>query len=888
MPFIRTPGSIAAGLLAACFAMAQSQYTLDTFAGSDEVGDGGPASAALLNHLEGVACDSVGNIYISDADDHRVRKIAINGVISTVAGTGHAGLSGDGGPAAAAQLNTPYGIAVDAAGNLYIADLGNHRIRRVDASGGIITIAGGGVTPAGEADGLPATDAALDSPRNVVAGPDGAVYFSDFGANRVYAITPFGLLARVAGSGDQGFSGDGHGALEAKLSSPAGLAFDSMGALYIADAGNGRIRRVFHGIIETLGDSGKPGASPSVAPMLPTGLAFDSEDNLFIADPAGAQVLRVTPDLLVTAFAQAARDLAVGMSGDLYVVSGPYLYERFRGGGVAEITGAATDHQFGDGGPARKARLNRPSAVARDLAGNVYVADTGNDRIRKIAPDFTISTIGGNGAAQWKAPGGVAVDSAGALYVADTGNNRIEKMNTAGLTIVAGAGKAGYSGDHDIAVRARLNAPSGLAFDSDGNLYIADTGNHAIRMVTPSGIITTIAGTGERGFSGDGGDPASARLDSPRGVAIGPSGQIYIADTGNGRVRRIVPANAFGPAVISSVPAGNASWRQPVAVAVDEYGVLYVSDAGDHRVYSVEPTGRVTAIAGTGAANFSGESGPANTMPLADPAGLLAAPGGIIYLCDSGNHRVRTLTPALAGGITNPPPAAHLEVANAASLLGGPVAPGEIVSLFGEAIGASEPVTADLTSGVAPRKLADVQVLVAGRAAPLFYVGPKQINAQIPYSIAGRGGVNIQVVAGGLLKAAATVQVADSAPGVFTIGDSGQAVALNQDGSFNSPENPADRGSIIVLYATGEGTTDPVSVEGVAAAAPAPSLTLPVTVRIGGYPAEIQYAGPAPGLIGLMQINARIPGGYAPRGVLPVTIEVGTAVTQAGVTIAVK
>ncbi|MGE5194530.1 MAG: hypothetical protein ACM3U2_18725, partial [Deltaproteobacteria bacterium] len=572
------------------------------------------------------------------------------------------------------------------------------------------------------------------------------------------------------------------------------------------------------------------------------------------------------------------------------VVSGPLLYQRFRGGGVAVIAGQDAVSHLGDGGPAPNARFSGPSATARDTAGNIYVADTGNDRIRKIGTDLTVTTVAGGA---WsgptlKAPAGVAVNSAGNLFIADTGNNRVLKMDAAGVaTIVAGSGAAGYSGDDGSALAAQLNGPTALAFDSDGNLYIADTNNHAIRKVTPAGVISTVAGTGERGFSGDGGDPAAARLDSPRGIAIGPSGKIFVADAGNGRVRRIVPANAFGPALISSAPSANAVWQGPTGIAADEYGDLFVADG--QRVFEIEASGRIMAMAGKGAAGFSGESGAALEMALSDPAGVMVAPGGVLYVCDAGNDRVRTLTPEQAGDVVTPPTdEAALTVANAASLVQGPIAAGEIVSLFGDRIGPAEPVEADLSGGVAPVELGGVRVLMSGHEAPLFYAATGQINAQVPYSMAGRDAAEIQVVADGMPRARAVVQIAASAPGIFTSGSDGQAAALNEDGSLNSRGNPAERGSIVVLFATGEGATDPPGVEGRAASSPAPALALPVTVRIGDYPAEIRYARPAPGLIGVLQVNVRVPGGYAPPGMLPVTLQVGAAVARGNAHVWVK
>jgi trimeric autotransporter adhesin len=364
---------------------AQSTYLVQTLAGSDDVLDGGPALSALFAHIEGVATDAQGNVFIADADGHRIRRITPGGIVSTIAGTGHAGYSGDGGPAITAQLNTPYGVAADSNGNVYIADLGNARVRRISRDGVISTIAGGGTTAPNQSDGRAATSIALNSPRNVAVDSYGNVFFSDFGGHRVFEIITGGIILRVAGTGQAGYSGDGGAALFAQLNSPAGLAVDSSGALYIADSANGRIRKLVRGLITTVGDS-----SPSISLGTPTGIAIDTDGNLWIADPGAAQVLRVTRLLQVMTVSQPARDAAVDAAGNVYTCSGPYVYRRTRAGAVTIVAGSGAYAYSGDGGPAYKARMNAPSGIARDPAGVLYVADTGNHRIRKITPDGTI------------------------------------------------------------------------------------------------------------------------------------------------------------------------------------------------------------------------------------------------------------------------------------------------------------------------------------------------------------------------------------------------------------------------------------------------------------------------------------------------------------------
>jgi sugar lactone lactonase YvrE len=248
-------------------------YVIQTVAGSDFVGDGGPAVAALLSQAEGIAVNSTGTIYVADAADSRVRKITPDGTIQSVAGTGVAGFLGDGGPAQAALLSQPYGIAVDSAGNLYIADLGNARVRKISSDGTIQTVAGGGsVVPGDNGDGSPAIMMQLVQPRNLAIDRDGTLYISDFGAHRVYRVSPGGILTTLAGNGNAGFSGDGGSAQLARLNAPAGLASDGNGALYIADSGNSRIRKVFGGVIGTVYNV-----------TAPTGLAMGSGGTLYVA-----------------------------------------------------------------------------------------------------------------------------------------------------------------------------------------------------------------------------------------------------------------------------------------------------------------------------------------------------------------------------------------------------------------------------------------------------------------------------------------------------------------------------------------------------------------------------------------------------------------------------
>jgi sugar lactone lactonase YvrE len=797
-----------------------SGYLLQTLAGGDSVGDGGQATAALLIQSEGVAADTRGNIYISDAGTHRVRKIAANGIISTLAGNGHPGFNGDGGPASSAQLRTPYGLAIDRNGNLYIADLGNARIRRVTPDGVISTFAGGGTLAAAQADGRFATDAALNAPRNVALDFYGVLYFSDFGGHRVYQVSPSGTLNVFAGTGEPGYSGDGGFALRAQVSSPSGMAVDASGAVYIADSGNGRIRRVYRGVIGTLGDGGNAGSTSSISLSMPVGLALDPDGSLFIADTGANSIIRVTPALAITPMTQAARDIVIDVSGNLYACSGGVVSRRPRGGAVTVFAGEPFPTHLGDGGPLLDVQFATPGGIVRDGDGNLYIADTGHHRIRKINATGGILTVAGNGIrgfagdggsailARLDTPVGVAVDRTGNLYIGDSGNHRIRRIDTGGIiSTLAGSDVRGHSPDGIPAVRAQLDTPTWLAIDGEGAVYFSETGAHTVRKVAATGILGTVAGTGLRGFKGDGGAAISANLDSPQGIALDSAGNLYIADAGNRRIRYVPALNPAGPSSITTVPdAGAAIWRSLRGLAVDARGSIFAADADDHRVFRIDPAGNVLTIAGTGAADFTAESGAGLSQALTMPTGVALDNTGNVYLADAGNRRIRKLTPSLDSIETPLPVEPRIAVVSAASLQPTSIAPGELVSIFGAALGPATGISAAQPTV----EIGGTQVLFNGRLAPMFYAGQNQLNVQVPYSLGDARTCNVRVLVNGVLKARTTVNVVDTSPSIFTTsGGAGQAAALNEDGSLNSQSNPAERGSIVVFFATGEGETNP-------------------------------------------------------------------------------
>ena len=457
------------------------------------------------------------------------------------------------------------------------------------------------------------------------------------------------------------------------------------------------------------------------------------------------------------------------------------------------------------------------------------------------------------------------------------------------ITTVAGDGPQGDSGDGGQATSAQLSNPSGVAVDAAGNLYIADSGNHRIRKVAANGIITTVAGNGSYGYSGDGGRATSAQLAAPWGVAVDAAGNLYIADTNNGVIRKVAASG-----IITTVagngshgysgdggPATSAQLNSPSGVAVDAAGNLYIADYGNYRIRKVATNGIITTVAGN-YYGYSGDGGPATSAQLTFPWGLTVDATGNLYVADLSNNAIRLLKP-IASVLT------ARASANAASNVIGPMAPGEIVVLFGSGIGPAQLTQARAdASGRYGTSLAGTRVLFNGIPAPMIYTWETQASALVPYNLSGNI-VGVQIEYQGAKSDPIAVSVAPSAPGLFTLDSTGkgQAAAFNEDGSLNTESRPARVGTIVSLYATGEGQTSPAGVDGKPATPPLPKPLLPVQVTIDGKPAEVTYAGGAPGLVaGLMQINARIPTD-AQVGTVPVVITVGSASSQPGVIIAV-
>jgi len=882
-----------------------------------------PGVSANLPLTQGVAVDRSGNVFIVLTNDSVVVRLDTSGQLTLVAGNGIPGFSGDGGPAALAQLSYPTAAATDAAGNVYILDNGNFRIREV-SNGVINTVAGGG-SLFSVPDNTPATSAALTglNPYGLAVDSAGSFYFS---AGNILKVSN-GVITTVAGGG-LGLN-DNVPATSAFVS-PAGLAIDAEGNLYYADTCYNRIRKVSNGMVSTVAGNGKPvpallgfGCAPSVAgPDTgtatsvtlngPQGVGVDAAGNVYFMEGApsfGARAREVSkgvittvaggnPSVLGTALGDnipatsavlyLVGGIAVDTAGNLYIADnyGPFDIGRLRqvsNGVITTIAGASG--VSGDNGPPALAQLNFPVNVAVDTQGSLYVVDFSNNVVRKassglittIAGTFSVFHDSGSGAASsisLYGPEAVAVDSAGNVYIADTGNVRIVEISGGTFTTVVTGVFA-----------------TSIAVDASGNLYFTDTGGNRIGELSNGAVITIAGGLGA-GFSGDNGPAAAAQLSGPAGIAVDAAGNIYFADVNNQRVRKIskgvistVAGNGTAGFSGDNGPATSAQLnlspiqRLPSGIAVDASGNLYIADTANQRVRRVS-NGTITTIAGDGTSGFSGDNGPAAAAQLDNPLGIATDTAGRIYVADASNGRIRVLAP--------------------------PLGPQPLISLVANAFGDNPAIAAntwveikglnlapvgdarfwqasDFVNNQMPTALDGVSVTMGGVNAYVYSISANQINVLTPVGL-NPGPVQVQVAVGLAMSAPFNAAALPLSPSFFVYNGGPYVIAVHADSSRIGPvtlypglTTPAKPGEVIVLFANGFGLVIPPVVSGSASQ----SGNLPVLpqVMIGGVAATVQSAS----LIspGLFQFNVVVPVSL-PDGDNPITASYSGAVTQPG------
>ena len=689
-----------------------STGVVSTVAGSGSVGSvNATSTSASFYYPYGVAADISGNLFVADCWNHVIRKIVLSsGVVSTLAGNVVGGFAD--GSATVARFTYPYGVAVDTAGNVYVADKQNGRIRKVTSAGVVSSIAGN--SQQSWVDGV-GSNASFYFPSKLALDTDGNLIVTDWYNHKIRKVTLDGVVTTLAGN-VRGFAdGVSTGSIPSFFF-PSGIAIDTSGNIIVGDQQNHRIRKVTpNGVVTTIAGSGAAsfinGTGSSATFNVPYGVAVDNSGNIFVADNYNHSIRKITAGGVVTTLAgggsttpgigggafldgtgtsasfSATSGVIVDTNGNLFVAD--TLNHRIRkiviSTGVVTTLAGSGSSTFADG-TGSGASFSWPIAFALDASGNLFVTDTYNNRIRRIViSSGVVTTIAGSTqgfsdgtgtGALFYGPTGIAIDSSGNLIVADQFNNRIRKIsfpngviaNGGVVTTIAGGGNTSFT--DGIGAAASFRRPSGVAIDTSGNIIIGDQQNNRIRKITPSGLVTTVAGDGygaptSSGRWVDGTAPLGASFYSPRGVVIDTSGNLFVADTGNHIIRKIVISTGevttiagSGNGAFADGIGGAASFNSPTKLAIDTSGNLFVADSSNHRIRKIViSTGAVSTVAGSGNAAFAdAPSGPGAAASFNVPFDVDIDENGILYVAELYNHRIRKIVistgvvTTLAGG----------------------------------------------------------------------------------------------------------------------------------------------------------------------------------------------------------------------------------------------
>lgn len=658
---------IVAGI--AGMAAGQLKPYIYTVAGGRVTGNGVAANISL-NMPKGVAVDADGNLFVADAANNVVRKIDTSGratvfasLLPRAADVKYDHSNNDPRDVRDAKVVNPTDIGIDGAGNIYILNeysQGSKEIRKLDKNGKPLAFIIQNSFPYLGPIYLNAIIVG-DGFTSMAVDKTGNIYVADYYGNCVYKylLTQNGTYTRTNFAGDfvdhfSGYEGDGGQAAGAKLNGPAGIALDKPGNVYILDYSNIVVRKVSPaGIITTIAgtymqetSTGDGGPATKAKFIHLTGITCDADNNVYIADDFACTVRKIAINGTITRYA----------------------------GNTPEGSSLGAGYS-GDGGKAILAALNKPTGIVFDKSGNLYIADAGNNRIRKVTKTGVISTIAGNGVsnsysgdggyaanAKFNTPVAVVKDGRGNTYTAEAENNIIRRIDSNNIvSTYAGnyAKGSGFSGDGGAATDAQLNHPAGLCVDAFNNLYIADQHNNCVRMVNAvTGKISTIAGTGVAGYSGDGSAAVNAQFRGPVGLAIGYNGNLYIADAGNNVVRLYNVATHDVSTAAGNGTAGysgdygfatDAQLKYPTGLAVDKTtNDLYIADRTNQYIRRVGyGSGIINTVAGMGNAGYNGDTiADANNAKLSYPLSLTFYQGNL-YIADQYNNVIRKLT---AGG----------------------------------------------------------------------------------------------------------------------------------------------------------------------------------------------------------------------------------------------